>query len=145
MVGKEWRPEYFDNLVAFYADPSDQRTITQFALENGVSPDTVHLFKKRHSDELWAAVDSVRARYIPKLRTEAFRAVFANIKKSHQDRALALKLTRDLIDVTETKHEFKSPEEKRARIEQLMQSLSLAMSDKADKKKTSNDSDVPLK
>lgn len=120
---KEWRPPYFDSLVAFMADPTDTRTIKQFAADNNIHPDTVHQFKRKHGEQLYQAVDSTRAHYIPKLREEAFKAVFSNINKNHLDRKLALQLTNDLIERSEVKQSL-SIEEKRERAKALMAMLS---------------------
>lgn len=122
-VGKEWRPPYFDLLVAFMADASDQRTIKQFCIDNHLSEDTIYQYKREHKDILFTTVDNVRAKYIPEIRLEAMKAVFANIKKNFNDRKLALQLTGDLIEKTENTQIIRSPEEKRARIDELLSKL----------------------
>ena len=132
---KDWLPEYFDNLVSFYADPSDQRTFKKFCEDNGYNDATINQYKRVHGDILWPAVDSVRAKYIPRIRTEAYNSVFANIKKSFNDRRLALQLCGDLIERSEISNTIKTPEEKRAAIELLMSKLS----EKVDSKTKSAD------
>lgn len=120
---KEWRPPYFDSLVSFMADPSDQRTYKQFAADVNVHEDTIHAFKRKHSKVLYEAVDSIRAQLIPKMREHAWKSVFANINKNHLDRKLALQLTNDLIERSEVKQSL-SIEEKRERAKALMAMLS---------------------
>lgn len=120
----KWRPPYFDALVAYYADPSDQRTLEAWCEENGVTPNTIHAYKRNHPVELWTAVDNTRSVYIPKMRREAFNAVFANIKKSHLDRKLALQLTNDLIERSSTNEKALTPQEKRELAADLLAKLS---------------------
>lgn len=119
-----WRPPYFQALVAFYADPSEQRTLKAFCQEYGVAENTVCVYKGKHSAELWEAVDNVRRLYIPKLRTEAFKSLFARIKKSDNAIKLALTVTRDLIELSESTTVLKTPAEKRAAIEAVITKLS---------------------
>lgn len=121
------RPAYFEELVAFMADPTDQRTVKQFAADMNVHEDTIHAFKRKHGDVLYAAVDTSRAQMIPKLREHAYKAVFANINKNHLDRKLALQLTNDLIERTEQTVKL-SPEEKREKAKALMAQLSEKLS-----------------
>ncbi len=100
-VGKDWRPDYFDLLVAYYADPSEQRTIKKWCEDNNLSEDTIHQYKRNYHSTLFDAVDNVRQKYIPQIRLAAMRAVFANINKNFNDRKLALQLTGDLIERSE--------------------------------------------
>lgn len=123
------RPPYFEALVAFLADPTDERTTKQFALDNGVHEDTIYAFKRKHSTALYSAVDATRAQYIPKLRLEAYKAVFSNIKKNHLDRKLALQLTNDLIERSEVSQKL-TPVERRAKIAAIMSQLSDKLTDK---------------
>lgn len=122
------RPAYYWDLVNFFADASDQRTLKQFALDHGVAEDAIHSYRFRHDAEIYADVEKLRAKYIPKLRAHAWKSVFANVAKNFNDRKLALQLTGDLVETTRTSLELKTPEEKRAAIAQLMAGLSARMS-----------------
>src|SRR5579864_3397646 len=123
------RPPYFEAMVEFMADPTDQRTIKQFAADVGVHEDTIHAFKRKHSDVLYQAVEIARAQMIPKMRIQSWKAVFANINKNHLDRKLALQLTGDLIERSEVQQTIK-PEEKRERAKALLAQLSERFTDK---------------
>ncbi len=112
----EWRPDYFNDLVEYYADPSETRTIKAFAEEHGVIGDTIHTYVKKHGKELFEVVDKVRSLYIPRIRSAALAAVFRNVNKSFNDRRLALQYTGDLVERVMSDSTIRTPEEKRKRI-----------------------------
>lgn len=122
-LGRDWRPPYFENLVKFMADPTDTRSIQDFAKDNDIDYTTVYQYKRRHPEILEQAVSSIRSQYIMKLADPALRAVFANINKNHLDRKLALQLAGLLIERSEVKQTI-SAEEKREKAKALMAKLS---------------------
>lgn len=121
---EDWRPNYFDILVDFYADPTEQRTFRMFCIENKLSEDTVFQYMRVHADLFWRHVDTSRAKHNSKLRHAAYRAVFANISKSFNDRKLALQLLGDFVERTQDMAPVRTPEEKRAAIAELLAKLS---------------------
>lgn len=127
--GKEWRPEYFDNLVEHLANPLDQRSVAQFAKDNNISEGTVYDYKRIHSEELWNAVAIVAPKYKAEIRSTLYKSVIANMKKSFNDRRLAAQLIGELVERSEVASTIKTPEEKRARIAEIMSKLSANMSD----------------
>lgn len=118
------RPPYFDNLVAFLADPADERTIKQFAEDNGIHPDTVHLFKRKHSEVLYKAVDSVRAQYKPQIKIAAYKRLFKQLNKTDFALKLAFQVVDELTEKQEVTTSFKSPEEKLQQAQELIKILS---------------------
>jgi hypothetical protein len=130
----DWRPDYYDNLIAFMADPSDQRTNKQFCADNHIVEETLYQYLRNHGDQVYAEVDSVRIKYIPKIRLAAMRAILANINKSFNDRKLALQLIGDLIERTENVNTNLSPADKRAMIADLLTKLSEKVDPASNKK-----------
>ena len=128
------RPEYYGALVEFYANPADNRTLKQFAIDNGIAEDTVHQYKRRHLDEINADVAKLRDRYKPALRIAALKALFNRINKSDLAIKLAFQLTGDLIERTESKVEYMTPEDKRARIAQLLADIASKNKDNSEEK-----------
>lgn len=118
------RPAYYQDLIAYLANPADQRTQKEFAEDHGVAHGTIVSYLCNHRQELCEMADKMRPRYLSQLRMAAFKNVYAALKSSYQDRRLALQLTGDLVEQTKTDLNFKTPDEKRAAIAQLMAGLS---------------------
>jgi arylsulfatase A-like enzyme len=76
-----------------------------------------------HEQTFWSTVERVRSKYISKIRTQAYKSLYANISKSHLDRKLALQLIGDFVEKTEVTTDPKTQEEKKARVAELLQRL----------------------
>lgn len=118
------RPAYYGPLVEYLSDPSDTRTQAQFAQANGITEGALVSYLHDHRQELFLAADKLRSHYMPVLRTAVYKALFKNIDKSFNDRQLALKVLGDLIETNKSTLEFRTPDEKRAAIAQIMAALS---------------------
>ena len=116
----------FEALVAYYADPTDQRTLKDISAAAGLDESTVHEFKTRHARTIFRAVDACLTASIPRLRAAAFKTLFQRMGKSDAALRMALQVTQDLVERSEVQQTILTPQEKRERIAGLMSRVKIA-------------------
>lgn len=105
------------------ANPMDHRSIAQFCEDNHVSTATYHRWKRENHEAIYAEAAARLKKYTQVLRIENYKAIALNLRKSFNDRKLMAQLLGDLIERTESKHEFLTPDQKREKLNQLLSKL----------------------
>jgi signal recognition particle GTPase len=119
MFEKPWHQLAID----FISNPCETRTIKQFCDEIGIDPATYYRFTKNNSDDIYTQVDKERKKYHREMRAEAMKALFSRLKKSDKAIELFFKLTGELIERTESRIEYMTPDQKRERIRKALDAL----------------------
>lgn len=115
----QWKTDYIDLL----ANPLDQRTDKEFLAEHSVPESTFYVWKRKHYDAIFDEAHKRRQRFMKAARIANYKAIAANLKRSFNDRKLFAQIGGDLIERTESKIEYLTPDQKREKVNQLLQKL----------------------
>ncbi len=117
-------PAYYPDLIDYLTNPEDNRTWKQFCVSISVEYDAVWRFRKSHAAQIEKDVANVGLKYIGVIRAAALKSLFNRLNKSDAAIKMALTMTGDLVEKSEHITTVRTPEEKRARIEEIMSKLS---------------------
>lgn len=115
---RDWHEAYFD----FAANPMDQRTDAQFCEAEGCALTALLQWKKRYKAIVDQEVETRRQLAVPAIRIRLWKALDALVEGNVKAIELAFKLIGDLDTVQKHEHamNYMSPEEKRAKLVELM-------------------------
>lgn len=100
-------PKYWNDLyIELLANPLDKRTDKQFCEENGLSISALQQWKARYRKSIFTEVDKRRREFINELRTQAFKDLASKMGKDSNALKMALQITGDLVEKSETKVEM---------------------------------------
>lgn len=128
------KPDYYEALVEWLGNPMDDRTQKKFAEDVGVDDSTILKYRRLHDDDIQTAISQARKRYINILRVAAYKSLFKRINKSDNAVKMALQIAGDLVERTESRVEYLTPEQKKEKIHALLAAIEA---------KTNNDKPVP--
>lgn len=120
MKNEPWREDYINLL----SNPCDNRTNKDFCIQYSVSHATFYRWLAENREELYVEADKRRKKFFTELREKNFKAIAKNLAASFNDRKLMAQLLGDLIERSETRTEIITPEEKRARLAALLDTIS---------------------
>lgn len=119
-LADQWKTDYIDLL----ANPLDQRSDKEFLAEHtDVTESTFYRWKRRDYDAIFDEAHKRRQRFMKAARIANYKAIAANLKRSFNDRKLFAQIGGDLIERTESKIEYLTPDQKREKVNQLLQKL----------------------
>lgn len=124
-------------LINYIADPSETRTAKKFCEDADISYDTYHRFMLANHDEIYNEADKLRKHYQRDMRNAAIKALYSRLSKSDKAIELFFKLTGELVERTESRVEYMTPEQKRQRVAKALEALAM----KRDKEKKQNEGD----
>lgn len=117
LVKSMWHELY----IECQASPLDQRTDKEFCEENKLHIQTLMGWKRLHRKSLYDEVQRRRTQYINEMRSVAYKHLNSMCKKDVNAIKLLMQLTGDLVEKSQTLHEFAgNREEKIARINNLL-------------------------
>lgn len=114
-----WEQAYID----MQANPMDQTSDKEFAESQGISQSTLSHWKSKHYEEIFEEAFKRRQKFMRAVRIANYKAIMANLKRSFNDRKLMAQIGGDLIERTESKIEYLTPDQKREKINQLLTKL----------------------
>lgn len=113
-VPRIWNDLYIEML----ANPMDDTTDKDFCAEIGISVNALMKWKKAYRKSIYAEVQKRRNQHINELRAAAYKALGRKMDKDTNALKLALQVTGDLVERSESKVEM-TESEKLRRIETL--------------------------
>jgi transposase-like protein len=123
----KWQEDYIESC----ADPTDTRKVKDIAEENGVDQSIIYRWRKQFHKEISEEVEKRRSKYKAKMRSKAWKALDTRLAKDTKAIELMFKLMGDLVERSESKVEYMSPEDKRERVKKLLSQV-LAKAGKKD-------------
>jgi hypothetical protein len=134
-------PDLIQVIVEWIANPMDQRSAKQVGLDNNCSESTIYRLRRTHADVIRARVDVLLAANLKAARPFAYKSLLNRITKSDNSLKLFFQLCGDLVERSEQKIEYKTPEEKKEKIKALLAGLSSRLETKetGDGKATHNE------
>lgn len=116
-------PKYWNDLyIELLANPLDKRTDKQFCEETGITVSALQQWKARYRKSIFAEVDKRRREFINELRAQAFKDLANKMGKDSNALKMALQITGDLVEKTESKVEMNYADKLR-RIRTLQESI----------------------
>ena len=123
------RPRWIDNAwheayLEMCADPTDHRTLRQFAMDNKIDPGNLSRWRKANRNAIAYEVDRRRKEYVSEIRTMAWKALEKRMAKG-SDKSIenCFKLIGDMVEKSKTEIDYRTPEDKRERVNQLLKDV----------------------
>jgi hypothetical protein len=114
-----WRQAYLE----YKADPTDQRTLEQFADDNCIEKSAVYKWAKLNREENAKRIANLRSKYSEDLRSRAWKRLDERMEKDTKAISLVFQLLGDLVERKETTVDFMGPSEKKERIKKLLDEI----------------------
>lgn len=114
-----WQQLYVEML----ANPNEDMSDVEFCNEAKVPISTFRLWKRNNRVQIYNEVQRSRNMYINELRATAWKELALKMKKDTNAIKLAFQLTGDLVEKTETKHEYMNRQDKSDRINNLIKEI----------------------
>lgn len=123
MVGNEntvITQSWHDSFIEYLSDPMDGRTQKEWCYENKIDPSTVSRWKSKHRKEIYTEADRRRKGLISEIRQNNWKSLIARAQKDTKAVELIFKLLGDLVEKSETTHNYMRIDEKKTRISELL-------------------------
>lgn len=122
--------QFDEEIIEWSANPTDQRSAREVAELLGCDQTTVYRHRKSLEDAISKRFEAKRKSYLGSMRTRAYKSLSNRLLKSDKSLDLFFKLVGDLVERSETKIEYHTPEEKRTKIKELLDKVSSRLDDK---------------
>lgn len=116
LITQPWHSLY----IEYLADPFDDRTEKQWAEDMQIGYSTIYAWKKDKRNEIYIEAERRRKGFLAEIRNKNWKNLIGQSKKNVKAVELAFKLLGDLVEKTETTHNFLQTDEKKARIAELL-------------------------
>ena len=110
-------------LIDYYADPGDQRTISEIAKSLNISEATLYRHRKANHDLIFNEADKKRKQYMPILRSKGYKVLEQKLAKSPKALELLFKLTGELVERVEQTTKYESVDQKREKLAEAFSKL----------------------
>jgi len=120
------KPDYYDVLVDYMADPFDTRSYQDFAKAINITPEQLWRIRKAFKSDIDSEIKNRRQALLDTVRVQAWKALAKKIQTDTNALKLFFQLSGDLIERTETVNKYETVEEKRVRALSLLQNFGLA-------------------
>lgn len=112
-----WKEAY----VELKADPTDHKTQSSFCKEYGVAPSTLYRWLIKDRMAINFEIDKRRKSFVTEIRAKLWKALDKRLDcGSDKGIELGFKLIGDFVERTEQKIDYMRPEDKIARIKELL-------------------------
>lgn len=118
------KPDYLNDwqnaYIEFLSDPLDGRTQKEFCFEQKIDPSTVSRWKQKHRVWIYTEADRRRKALVAEIRNNNWKSLMSRATKDTKAIELVFKLLGDLVEKSETTHNYLKIDEKKARISELL-------------------------
>ncbi len=119
----EKRKLWQETIIDYLSNPFDLTPVAKFCRETGIPPSSYYDYLKNNRVEIFAEAAKRRKDYMNEMRVRAYKALGNRMKISDRSLQMVLEMTGDYTPKSETRIEYTSPEEKKARIKALLEKI----------------------
>ena len=111
-------------VVEYHANPLESRSVKDFVGTLGIHVDTYYKFMRVNKEAVYKEADRRRKKATGAVRATAWRKLVARFDKSDKALEMFFKMSGDLVERSEQRVEYTTPEQKRDRVKKLLDELS---------------------
>lgn len=115
-ITQTWQEQYLE----FISDPLDNRTQTQWCRDMKIDASTVTRWKQKHRTAIYNEADRRRKATLAEIRQTNWKNLMGRATKDTKAIELVFKLLGDLVEKSETTHNYMNINEKKTRLTELI-------------------------